>query len=258
MNLDPDFSHGSLQRLHINNNNISEWVELERLGHAFPALHTLVVIANPLRDTPNIATVFPSLRSLTLNSTQLSQWRSIEALTTLPRLQDLGVHSTPLGHAMQEKDRRFAIIARMPALRKLNKSEISVTERENAERWAVRYYQRNSEQPRNYQQLVETHGLLAQLADVDLSPHHQAVIQFHIDHAHWKRCEVHTVDLHQTVGQLKHWLSRQLNFSQSKLRLFHVDPRVEGIVSTDLHCYRTRQLFSFQIKDGDHIHVQIL
>lgn len=218
-----------------------------------------MAIANPLGDICDVGAAFPSLCSLTLNSTKLSKWKSVEALTALPDLRELSLLSVPLGQAMKEKERRFAVIARMPALSKLNKSEISETERENAERWAIRHYQGKRQQPSTYQQLVETHGHLEPLAKVNLTPHHQACILFHIEHPDWQRTESHTVDLHQTTTQLKHWLSRKLDILQSKFRLFYEDAEVMGLECTNEELRgRTRQLLAFNMKDGDHIHVQIL
>ena len=221
--LDPTFTHTSLQRLHINNNEISEWVELERLGHAFPTLQTLVAIANQLNKITNVTSpsVFPSLNCLTLNSTlnstNLSKWSSVDALTALPDLRDLSLLGVPLDQRMREKERRFA---RMPSLLVLNKSVISATERENAERWAIRHYHDKKDKLSTYQRLVEVHGPpLQPLADLSLAPlHHEATIQFHIDHEDWKRMEVHTVDLHQTTGSaemLAGWPGSTMSLSPS-------------------------------------------
>ena len=75
---DPSFTHASLNTLHINNNSISQWAELEKLSHAFPNLYTLVAISNPLQNISIVDSTFPSLQQLTLSSTQISDWTSIE------------------------------------------------------------------------------------------------------------------------------------------------------------------------------------
>ena len=98
--------------------------------------------------------------------------------------------SVPLGQGMSERERRFSIIARMPGLLRLNKSDISVTERENAERWLIRRYQDETEKPQIHQTLVDTHGLLEPLADINLSPSHEVTLQFLIDHADWRQREL--------------------------------------------------------------------
>ena len=226
-------------------------MELERLSLTFPTLHTLVAISNPLRDVPEVGMAFPSVHSLTLSSTQLADWSSIESLASLPDLRDLRMCSVPLGQEMSERDRRFSVIARMPALRWLNKSE---TERENAERWFIRRYQDQAKRPRIFQTLVDTHGLLQPLVDLSLSPAHKVTLQFYIDHEDWKRTEVEKVDVRQTTGRLKQTWSRRLNVTVSKLRLFYVDMEVD--CNSEL-TGTTRQLQTYKMKDGDRIHVQL-
>ena len=188
--LDPSYSHSSLQRLHLNNNHISQWVELERLGHTFPSLNTLVAISNPLREILEVGQAFLSLRSFTLSSINLSDWSSVESLASLTDLSDLRMYGVPLGQEMSERERRFSVIARMPTLRWFNKSEISSMERENAECWLIRLYRDKTERPQVYQTLVDTHGLLQPLLDLDLSSHHKVSLQFLIDHEDWRRTEV--------------------------------------------------------------------
>ena len=78
----------------------------------------------------------------------------------------------------------------MPTLRWFNKSEISSMERENAECWLIRLYRDKTERPQVYQTLVDTHGLLQPLLDLDLSSHHKVSLQFLIDHEDWRRTEV--------------------------------------------------------------------
>lgn len=158
---------------------------------------------------------------------------------------------------MRESERRFAIIARLPSLQLLNKSQVTPTERENAERWAIRHYHDKKDKLHTYQQLVNIHGLLQPLADVHLSPlQHQATLQFHVDHDDWKKTEIHSVDLHWTTGQLKQWLSRKHNVPQSKVRLFYENMDDMGVVIQVMG--HRRPLLAFQINDGESIHVQLL
>ena len=255
VNLDPSFSHAALQRLHINNNSLSEWREVTRLSPAFPNLHTLVAIGNPLEAIPEVQEEFPALYCLTLSSTKLSEWRSIEHLSSLPALCNLSVRCVPLGEGMSEEERRLSTIARMPRLQKLNKSEISETEREDAERWIIRRYLGSDSKPALYQQLVEKHGSLQPLPDIDLSPHSQASIEFHFDYPDHQRVEEHTVDLRQSAAQLKRWVSGLLDLPQRRLRLFYVAAEDSG--SYSMAC-RVRPLHAYGMKDGDQVLVQIL
>ena len=143
----------------------------------------------------------------------------------------------------------------MPALLRLNKSDISVTERENAERWLIRRYQDETEKPQIHQTLVDTHGLLDPLADINLSPSHEVTLQFLIDHTDWKITETERVDVRQTTGSLRLTWSRRLQVSTSKLRLFYIDPEVDG---NQVLWGSSRRLLDYKMKDGDQIHVQLL
>lgn len=255
VDFDPSFSHTALQRLHINSNSLSRWEEVSRLSPAFPNLHTLVAIGNPLEDIPEVREEFPALHSLTLNSTKLSEWQSIEHLSSLPALCDLSVRSVPLGEELTEEERRFGTIARVPRLQRLNKSEVSETEREDAERWIIRHYLGSDNKPALYQQLVEKHGNLQPLPDIDLSPHCQASIRFDFEFSDHKRTEEHTIDLRQSTAQLRGWVSRHLDLPQQTLRLFYVD--ADDSQSYTMTC-RVRPLYAYDMKDGDQILVQIL
>ena len=143
----------------------------------------------------------------------------------------------------------------MPGLLRLNKSDISVTERENAERWLIRRYQDKTDKPKIQQTLVDTHGLLEPLADINLSSSHEVTLQFLIDHADWKKTETERVDVRQTTGSLRLTWSRRLQVSTSKLRLFYIDPEVDG---NQVLWDSSRRLLDYKMKDGDQIHVQLL
>ena len=292
VNFDPTFSHHSLQRLYVNNNLLTRWAELERLGHAFPTLHTLIAIGTPLADTEEeeeeeeeegegeeegkgeretekgeeekgegMGAVFPCLCCLSLNSTRLSHWPTVDTLASLPQLQELSLLGVPLTADMDTKEARFAIIARLPGLLKLNKSPVSEVEREQAERWAIRTYrgQGERERPAGYQRLVEAHGDVPSLAEVDMTPHHQATLEFHLEFPERERTEVRSINLRQSTSQLKQWVSRWLDTPLSKLRVFYVDLDLLGSCScTEELRSNRRQLFSYNMKDGDRIYVQIL
>ena len=49
-----------------------------------------------------------------------------------------------------------------------------------------------------------------------------------IDNEDWKKTEVESVDVRQTIGDLKQTWSKRLNVAVSKLRLFFVDMEVES------------------------------
>ena len=261
--LDPSFVHRGLQKLHINSNLFPSWPSLVPLSTSLPSLHTLVAIGNPLEVIPEVAEgEFPSLRSLTLNSTKISKWRSVENLASLSALRDLSLLRVPIGQRMKEKERRFAAIARLPLLERLNKSAVSETEREDAERWAIRRYSNQDQPPTFYQRLVEKHGRLQPLVDVELWPHTEATLQFRFDCGKQENVEVHTVCLQQSTADLKRWVAHRLGHAPSRLRLFFVSMEVlqacKGYYEHDVMERAGKPLYAYDMKDGDEVHVMVL
>lgn len=96
---DYGFQHGSLKRLYISNNSITDWQSICHLGHLFPHLETLIASDNPLksfRSNDDVTVCFPCLKTLSVDQVQVSEWDDIVALTKLPHLHALRIHSSPL------------------------------------------------------------------------------------------------------------------------------------------------------------------
>ena len=253
VNLDPSFQHTTLKRLHINNNLFLEWTEIEKFSSAFPNLQALVALSNPLSGIPVRNTVFPELTSLNLNGTKISDWASIEQLNSLPKLSDLALLKVPLCKGMEEKKRRMAVVARMPNLTKLNKSMISDTEREDAERWLIRNHEHDSNHPAIYTSLVEKHGTLNPLADVDFS-RNEVRLEFIFDD---RASEIHHINLCQTTLQLKRWLGKRIGMRPSTLRLIYVDTEVVEYYYSEEMRWNGKYLDAYRMKDGDKIEVRM-
>lgn len=101
--------HSGIRILHFNGNPIEDWLEVVKLGFAFPNLETLVLADCPIRslhmeeapgcnsnfesvnepssgrDSPHES--FRNLKVLNLNATQLSSWDDIEELAKFPMLE---------------------------------------------------------------------------------------------------------------------------------------------------------------------------
>ena len=253
MQFDPAFSHSSIHRLHINNNAITKWEEIAKLSSAFPNLQKLVAASLPLVEIPQQnSKVFPSVSSLYLNDSSLGDWASVEHLTALPKLSELSILNLPLSANLKEKERRFAVIGRLPDLQSLNKSSITETEREDAERWLIRQFLDDPSPPSIYHSLVAKHGKVDKLVDVDLKPKVKARVEFHFE----DKCEYHTIKLEQTVKNLKQWLSGNfVGFPPSSFCLFHHDP--ESYCGTEQMRYENRLLYSCGVKDGDKIYIEL-
>ena len=258
VNFDPAFQHQSLKRLHINDNSLSDWREIEKLSPAFPNLQILVATSNPLSEIPPPdPCVFPELSSLNLNGAKISKWKCIEQLNALASIKDLSLLKLPLAASMEEKTRRLAIVARLPKLRKLNKSEISETEREDAERWLIRQSEKGPNRPAVYDSLVKKHGSLNPLAAVDMTPKATIEICYLYDDG---RSELHCVNLNQSTSSLKKWVSQRIGTTPSSFRMFYVEPLLCLTEYPDSTLMRnnSKRLYSYGMKDGDQIHVQML
>lgn len=218
----PDtFQHPTIQRLHFNENLVTEWAELAKLSHAFPNLHTLIACGNPIQEITELSSdLFPSLHTLNLNDCALCSWASLEHLHILGKLKDLSVMTVPLGKDMDEKKRRKAFIARLPNVVKLNKSVVSEKERETAERWLIRELSGMENPPAIYHTLVGKHGELNQLADIDLGatqagfgeePHDPSRVkmEFHFD-SEDRPMEEREVNINWTCRKFKSWVAKEL------------------------------------------------
>lgn len=153
----------SLVRLDLSYNALDWPSVLAALG-GLPALQQLNLSFNPIdRVTPlalptvgpaaqllpGRSPVFEALCELSLVGTQVAEWASIEALATLPALQHLRLHSTPLdsaampgGSAASDGSAltvRACVIARLASLVAYNGAAVSAKERESAERGLLRW-----------------------------------------------------------------------------------------------------------------------
>ena len=92
----------SLTQLYINENNISDWNEVIKLGHLFPNLSQLIMIGNPITDlhsTQDAADIcgkaFPNLSIINVTQTLLTGWDVIEKFRNFPSLSDLRITGLP-------------------------------------------------------------------------------------------------------------------------------------------------------------------
>ena len=246
--------HTALTKLLLAENDITEWATVEVLSSYFPNLDYLMLNSNPLANiTPGNGS-FPHLRELHLNKTRIASWSCVESLAQLPALSSLSILHVPVKGRLDEEKARHAVVARLPSLVLLNKSKISNEERERAERWLIREYQDKEERPATYQNLVDKHGQLKPLTDIDLSPKHQVSVEFSYDGLD-KRNEIHTINLKQTVRQLKGWMGRRLGVPPSKVSLYHIDNGVAHYFAELTG--DSRGLHAFGINDGDTMKVVI-
>ena len=187
----------------------------------------------------------------------LSDWTSFEYLAQLGKLSELNVLRVPVAEVVNDdKKTRFAIISRMPCLSKLNKTAISDTEREEAERWLLREYADQPHPPTQYAHYLAKHGVVGRLADVDLSPRETVQLEFHFEDGREKVTK--SVKMDQTISELRRWVAKVLlGDASAEVKLLYVDCmgwdglQVLTLSGRKLHSYR-------EMRDGDQIHVRIL
>ncbi|KAJ0063817.1 hypothetical protein NL108_008529, partial [Boleophthalmus pectinirostris] len=177
----------SLRLLHITDNSLHDWAEVRKIGSMFPSLDTLVMANNNLASIQDnkeiLQRLFPNLRSINLHNSGLNQWEDIEKLNFFPKLEEVRLQGIPLLQTYTNAERRSLMIAQLPAISTLNGSVVSDSEREDAERFFIRYYVDCPEEelPCRYHCLVTKYGKLEPLAEVDLRPRCRAQVEVHCD-----------------------------------------------------------------------------
>ncbi|KAF5901966.1 alpha-2-macroglobulin-like, partial [Clarias magur] len=140
----------SLRLLHITDNNLQDWNEVRKFGTMFPSLDTLVMANNYLNSIldseDSLRRLFPHLRSINLHNSGLSQWEDIEKLNFLPKLEEVRLQGIPLLQTYTTTERRSLMIAQLPSVSSLNGSIVTGGEREDAERFFIRYYRDHPEE----------------------------------------------------------------------------------------------------------------
>lgn len=244
----------SLRLLQITDNQLQEWTEVRKFGRLYPSLSTLVLANNSVEsvgDTKEtLERLFPNLRSINLNNSGLSKWEDIERLNFFPKLEEVKAKGIPLLESYSTQERRSLLLARLPSVLLLNGGEISDGEREDAERFFIRYYQDcpAQELPERYHVLVSKYGHLAPLAEIDLTPRCTMV-----DVRWGDRVEAVSLRLEQSVGDLKKQLRALLQLPANGIRLFYINREMSSVLGPEeLRC-SFRALHSYSIQDGDEI-----
>ncbi|XP_037123192.1 tubulin-specific chaperone cofactor E-like protein isoform X4 [Syngnathus acus] len=243
----------SLRLLHITDNNLLDWGEVRKFGSMFPGLDTLVMANNNLasiQDSKDILQrLFPNLRRINLHNSGLNRWEDIEKLNFFPKLEEVRLQGIPLLQTYTNKERRSLMIAQLPSISLLNGSLVTESEREDAERFFIRYHLHCPEEelPRRYHCLVNKYGKLEPLAEIDLRPRCHAQVEVHCE----EKVEQLNIRLDQTVAELKKQLTSVVQLSTNSMRLYYIDRN--SAFGPDELKYNTRALHSYNIQDGDEI-----
>lgn len=87
-------TYPSVTKLYLNDNNIADWGNVNKIGKLFPNLDQLIMVKNPLSvvsetDIQEAVGSFSELRSLNISNTEFHSWTDIERLRKLENLSDL-------------------------------------------------------------------------------------------------------------------------------------------------------------------------
>lgn len=245
----------SLRLLHITDNQLQDWAEVRKLGLMYTGMMSLILANNSLSSIhepeDSLQRLFPNLRSINLHNSGLSCWEDIEKLNSFPKLQEVRLMGIPLLQPYTDQERRCLMVAHLPHVTVLNGSVVTDGEREDAERFFIRYHLDcpEDELPQRYHTLVARYGRLAPLADVDLRPlcHVQVEVRF------GDQTEPLELRLDQTVADLKKQLRAMVQLPPNKIRVYYIDRQLGYALEPQEMKYGARALHSYSIRDGDEI-----
>lgn len=242
----------NVKSLSINKHVITQWNQIGKLGFVFPGLVELRMSECPLENisATEIPQQFPNLKVLNLNDSLLDMWEAIDALKHFPGLTDVSLMGIPLLEQYSDQHKRQLLIARLPNIKKLNKTSITDEEREDAERFFIRHHMDDESPPSRYLELVDAHGMLHQLAEVNMKIKESALISFVFDDEPLFKREI---NLMQTTTSLKKYLSDIIGLPPPGFKVLYHD--VEFSFGFDEMKYGPKKLYTYNMKDGDEIHV---
>ena len=174
----------------------------------------------------------------------------MEHLASLPKLSELSILNLPLSTHLKEKERRFAVIGRLPELQSLNKSSITETEREDAERWLIRQFMDDTTPPPIYHTLVAKHGKLDKLVKLDEK---SEIMTVSVEITFQDKREQHTINTHHTLKKFKRWLSKKVvGLPPSEIRVFYL-----GVGHEYEMVNEQWELYCYELTDGDLLHIEL-
>ncbi|XP_007257012.3 tubulin-specific chaperone cofactor E-like protein [Astyanax mexicanus] len=245
----------SLRLLHITDNQLQDWGEVRKLGLLYPGLASLILANNSLSSIHEpedaVQRLFPNLTSINLHNSGLNSWEDIEKLNSFPKLQEVRLMGIPLLQPYTDQERRYLIVANLPSVSVLNGSVVTDGEREDAERFYIRYHLDcpEDELPQRFHNLVARYGRLEPLAEVDLRPLSSAQVELRFaDHS-----EQLELRLDQTVADFKKQLRPLVQLPANKMRVYYIDRQLGYALAPQELRYGARALHSYSIRDGDEI-----
>ncbi|XP_022415978.1 tubulin-specific chaperone cofactor E-like protein isoform X3 [Delphinapterus leucas] len=121
-----------VSELDLSDNRLEDWHEKEGVPGPSPGFENLFSTTAKLlgRQSTRYCRSYQSLRS----------WEDIDKLNSFPKLEEVRLLGIPLLQPYTTEERRKLVIARLPSVSKLNGSVVTDGEREDSERFFIRYF----------------------------------------------------------------------------------------------------------------------
>ncbi|XP_064650599.1 tubulin-specific chaperone cofactor E-like protein [Lineus longissimus] len=248
--------HKNIKSLHFNGNDVTDWPELCKLGHAFPNLETLFMTETKLEKFDSVEETddaFPKLKSLRISKTAINDWDEVDKLNNFfSALTDVRLTGIPILENFSEKERLNFLLARLTRIQMLNGSRVREETRYDAERAFIRYYNDSEEKPARFHELQKKHGKLEPLVNVDLAPNADPFVKVTFG----DKVKTMQIDPKQTVGDFKESLAEFCGIPAARMQLYFTKPPDEWFIGHFAELNNPKKfLYSLLVEDGDNFTV---
>ncbi|CAL8109764.1 unnamed protein product [Orchesella dallaii] len=245
----------SVKKLMFDDNPISSWEEISKLGDVFPSLEHLSLTSCPLVKIPQDGgSKFKALTTLWLSNCLISDMVDVENLKYFPLLTDIRITGVPFLKDLPDETRRQQLIALLPTIQTLNRGQhITEDERETAERNFIRYYMDQSDPPNRYHELSKEHGEVQKLVEISLKPDRKIKLVIFLDDKEAARI---TVDTTKTMRDLRAMLEPIVGIRAFKMDLYYWDVGMDVNCGMEKMTFPNRKLYMYRMQNNDEIHIQ--
>ena len=262
-----------LEMLNLSKSGVTAWGQIQCVG-ACTTLKALKLCHNPIADIPEFAGLFPTLKQLNLEETNISSLHSLQHINCFPALTDLRINGTPLTQRFTDHS-RMILISDLPHVVNLNGSKLNSKERLHSERNFVREFSLASgseqhaeldasedtnpmirylaahELPVNravFQRLFTSHGQVYKFAEVNLAP--PTDVMLHLQTEEGERSTA-TFPLQLKVKDLKATCEAMFGIPIANMKLFYGDHEMLQVMGLEVLRFDSKTLGSYNMKDDD-------
>lgn len=248
------FKHDKLRFLYLSCNPINSFTTISSnlISHC-SNLSLLSLAECPVAHFPetNQLPNLPSqLHSLNVSTTKIKSWQEVEKLRKFPGLNELRIQGCPFLDEYTAHEKRMMLVARLPNVEVMNGASISSTEREDAERAFIRYFLDTPEdqRPSRFDELVDVHGLLDPLVNIDLTPEMNVRVSIYFK----DECREESISVMQSVKHFKQLLQSFFNIAPCNMRLWYYDQEMTKIAGPEEMKFANKELYTYNVIDGDY------